>query len=324
VDEGVLVALGGNALVREGGGEAASIDVQRQRMREAAAVIAVLARGGRPLVVTHGNGPQVGAALERAESARGRAYDLPLDVCVAQTQGEIGYLLAEAIEAQCAAHGVARSIACVITRVVVDPRDPRMGEPTKPVGPIFPSDPNRGFPVRLDVGRGLRRVVASPFPQRVIETEAIRTLVESGVVVIAAGGGGIPVRESGAGADGPRGVEAVIDKDLTSAVLASALGLPRMLHLTAVEHVKLDFGTARERDLTRLSVREARQWHAEGHFAAGSMGPKIEGAIGFLERGGHLVDVASIDAALAAFEGRAGTRIHADAGPDQNPQRSPQ
>jgi carbamate kinase len=279
-------------------GRAASVPEQRAALASMLGLVAGLAAEGRPLVLTHGNGPQVGHILARAEAAGGRAYDIPLDVCVAQSQGEIGYLVAEALGGALRRASVERSVACVLTRVVVDPADPAFAAPSKPIGGAGP-------------GSGGRRVVSSPRPREILEASAIRHLVDAGVVVVAAGGGGIPVRRQPDGS--VIGVEGVVDKDYTSSLLALALGVPRILDITAVEHVKLHFGTPRERDLTSLTASEARRLLAEGHFPSGTMGPKIEAAVSFLEGGGRLVDVATPERAREALEGRAGTRIRRDA-----------
>jgi carbamate kinase len=305
-----LVALGGNVLLApEGNG---SLPEQARALRAALAVVVELARRGERALVTHGNGPQVGAILARVEAAHGAAYDLPLDACVAQSQGELGYLISQVLESLLRDAGLEREVACVLTRVAVDADDPAMRSPRKPIGPVLDEAQAaalraRGATIVEEPGRGLRRAVPSPWPQAVLELEAIGALLARGTVVIAAGGGGIPVARRADGA--LAGVEAVVDKDLTSAWLAAELGAARLLNLTAVGHAQLDFGTPQARDLTRLTVAEARRYLAAGHFAAGSMGPKIEGAIYFLERGGGEVVITTPAEALAALDGRRGTRI---------------
>ncbi|MBI4401539.1 MAG: carbamate kinase [Nitrospirae bacterium] len=309
--ETILVALGGNALVKVG--QQGTIAEQAANLREALAGIVELIRRGHRLIITHGNGPQVGHILIRAEEARGKAYELPLDVCVAQSQGETGYLIQQGLQNLFMQSGVShRPVATVISRTEVDPTDPRMKAPTKPVGPFYTREQavllrERGYHLMEDARRGYRRVVPSPLPVRVLEAGVIQRLVKEGVIVIAVGGGGIPVHVV---EDGTLvGVEAVVDKDLASSVLAVALGVDRLLDLTGVEHVKLHFGSPMERSLDSLTVAEAKSYLAEGHFAPGSMGPKIEAAIHFLEHGGREVVITRPETALEAFEGKAGTHV---------------
>jgi carbamate kinase len=315
----ILVALGGNALVKAG--QQGTIEEQQANLREALAGIVELVRQGHRLLLTHGNGPQVGHILIRAEEAHGKAYDLPLDVCVAQSQGEIGYLIQQGLRNLLQQSGIGhRPVTAVVTQTVVDRADPRMREPTKPTGPFYTKEQaerlrDRGRKVVEDAHRGYRRVVPSPRPIRILEAEAIRQLVEAGVVVIAAGGGGVPVYTE---EDGRLvGVEAVVDKDLASSCLAVALGAARILDLTSVERVMLDFGAPTERPLDCLTVKEAKDYLAAGHFAPGSMGPKIEAAIDFLEQGGEEVIITGPEKALAALAGRAGTHIYPDVRPDR-------
>jgi carbamate kinase len=308
--ETTVVALGGNALIRPG--QLGTIREQAANLLEALAVVVDLARRGDRLAVTHGNGPQVGHILIRAESARDQAYDLPLDVCVAQSQGEMGYLIQGQLHDLLRQAGIDRPVTAVVTRTLVDVRDPLMRDPTKPVGPFYSAERatalmDRGWIMKEEAHRGYRRVVPSPRPIRILDAAVIGRLAEAGVVVIAAGGGGIPVREAESGT--MVGVEAVVDKDLTTSLLASDLGALRILDLTAVDCVKLRFGSPEERDLRSLTVAEARGYLAEGHFAPGSMAPKIEGAIGFLERGGREVVVTTPPQAAEALRGRAGTLI---------------
>jgi len=299
--EPLLVALGGNALLAPG--VPASLEGEREALGEALDALCALARDGRPLLVTHGNGPQVGHALTRSEAARGLAYPLPIDVCVAQTQAEIGYLVAQGLDAALARAGIARGVVCLLTRTLVAPGD---GEATKPIGPWLPHPPAEGEATR-DERLGWRRCVASPRPIRILETEAIRVLLRAGTIVIAAGGGGVAVRAASPGAT--EGVAGIVDKDHASAVLALALSIPRILDLTNVEHVQLDHGTPRARDLRSLTVAEARSRLSQGHFGEGTMRPKIEAAIRFLEGGGETFDVTTPARALEALEGRVGTRL---------------
>ncbi|MBI3603856.1 MAG: carbamate kinase [Nitrospirae bacterium] len=312
--EKILVALGGNALVQAG--QRGAIEEQRANVCEALADVVGLIRQGHRVLITHGNGPQVGHALLRAESARGLAYDLPLDVCVAQSQGETGYLIQQCLQNLLHRAGINhRPVATVVTRTVVDRADPRMTQPTKPIGPFYTNDQAAamragGWRMVEDAHRGYRRVVSSPLPLRIVEAEVIQRLVEEGVVVVAVGGGGIPVSVSEDGA--LTGVEAVVDKDLASSVLAVELGMDLILDLTSVEQVYLNFGQPQAQPLASLTVTEAKTYLAQGHFAPGSMGPKIESAIHFLEHGGRKVVVTEPAKAQAALAGKAGTHITPD------------
>lgn len=308
-----LVALGGNALIRPG--QRGTLAEQARTVSESLAAVIELIRRGHDVVLTHGNGPQVGEILIRAEAARGAAYDLPLDTCVAQSQGEMGYLIAACLENLLRGHGLRREVACLLTRVLVDPRDPRLHAPSKPIGPFYSAAQAATLKAQGQVlieepPHGFRRVVPSPWPHSIMEIKAIRRLLGARYIVVAAGGGGIPMQERADG--GLAGVEAVIDKDLTSGLLAATLGARAMLNLTAVTHAKLDFGTPTESDLKTLSVSAARRHLAAGHFAPGSMGPKIEGAIHFLERGGSEVVITTPTQALAALDGAAGTQLRPD------------
>lgn len=306
----LLVALGGNALVQPG--QSGSIPEQAATLRASLAGVVELIRRGHPLVITHGNGPQVGHILIRAELARGRAYDLPLDVCVAQSQGETGYLIQQTLHNLLRNAGIDRPIAALVSRVVVDKDDPRMQRPTKPIGPFYTRDQAvalkaRGCSVVDDAHRGHRRVVPSPLPLRIVEAGIVQRLMDEGVIVIALGGGGVPVAVE---PDGRlTGVEAVVDKDLASGVLAVTIGITRILDLTSVDHVKLHFGTPAEQNLGRITLAEAKAYLAAGQFEPGSMGPKIQAAIQFIEQGGQRVVITSPEHAVDGFEGRVGTQI---------------
>jgi carbamate kinase len=310
VPERVLIALGGNALIKAG--QHGSIAEQTANLADSLTCVVELIRRGHRVVLTHGNGPQVGNILIRMEEARGKAYALPLDVCVAQSQGETGYLIQQCLQRLLHRNGVDRPVVAVVSRTVVHKEDPRMKTPSKPVGPFYTKDQAlclqaQGLHIEEDAHRGYRRVVPSPRPLRIVEKDVIRRLFEEGVVVIACGGGGIPVC---AEADGSLvGVEAVVDKDLASSVLAAAIGVKTVLDLTAVANVKLHFGSPQETNLSALTMTAAKKYLEEGHFAPGSMGPKIEAAINFLEKGGRQVIITLPDQALDALEGRAGTRI---------------
>ncbi len=307
-----VVAIGGNSLVRD---HDASVEAARAALAETAGHLADMVRAGWGLAITHGNGPQVGFGLLRSEAGAHMAPRQPLDVLGAETQGSIGYLLQQAMGAALAQRGIARAVVTVVTQVVVDPDDFAFTRPTKPVGPFYERVDAEArmrehrWTMVEDAGRGWRRVVPSPEPLEIVEAPVVRSLVEQGIVVIAAGGGGIPVvrRESRY-----EGVEAVIDKDLASAVLARDLRASVMVVSTAVERVALNYGTLQERPVSVMAVDEARRYLAEGQFPPGSMGPKITAAIRFLDAGGQAVIITAPSSLGAALEGQAGTRIVAN------------
>jgi carbamate kinase len=311
--ERILVALGGNALIRAG--QQGDIVEQVETLRQSLAGVVELMRHGHSLIITHGNGPQVGHILIRVEQSRGHAYDLPLDVCVAQSQGEIGYLIEQTLQNLLYKSGIERQVAVVVTRVAVNKDDSRMQSPSKPIGPFLSREHaellgGQGVPIVEDADRGYRRVVASPLPHQILEIEIIRQLFEAGVIVVAAGGGGIPVTVAEDGSY--RGVEAVVDKDYAASLLARGIGVNKIIDLTGVDYVKLNFASPRETNLKMMTVADAKRHLAEGHFLPGSMGPKIEAAIDFLEHGGREVIVTLPELALEAFLGSAGTHIYPD------------
>ena len=309
----LVVAIGGNALL--GSDEAGSAEDQFANAMLTAGPLVELVAAGCRLVITHGNGPQVGAALLRSDLAAGQAYVLPYDCCVAATQGEIGYVLQYALWQQMQLVGLQVPVVALITQVQVDRHDAAFHRPTKPVGPYYERERadelrrTRGFTFVEVAGRGFRRVVPSPVPREIVELPAIRACLEQGLVVIAAGGGGIPVFND---KDVSKGVEAVVDKDLTSALLASALPADLLVIVTAVERVCLDYGTARERPLDQLSAAEARRHLADGQFPEGSMGPKIRAALAYIDGGGREAVITDAAHLVLAVEGRAGTRIRRD------------
>ncbi len=307
-----VVAIGGNSLVR---GHDASVEAARAALAETAEHLADMVRAGWRVAISHGNGPQVGFGLLRSEAGAQVAPRQPLDVLGAETQGSIGYLLQQALGAAMAQRGITRPVVTIVTQVVVDPDDFAFTRPTKPVGPFYERADAEArmreehWTMVEDAGRGWRRVVPSPEPLEIVETPVIRSLVDEGVVVIAAGGGGIPVVRREARYEG---VEAVIDKDLASALLARDLRASVMVASTAVERVALDYGTPRERPISVMSVDEARRYLGDGQFPPGSMGPKITAAIRFLEAGGETVIITTPPLIGAALEGQAGTRIVAN------------
>lgn len=306
----LLVAIGGNSLIRAT--ERGTIAEQRANARRTADQLARLLTRGARLVLTHGNGPQVGADLLRSEIASDQAPPLPLDVCVAATQGEIGYVLAQALRESLYDLRIDTPIATIVTQIVVDERDPAFARPSKPIGPFYDADEARrrahefGWTLIEDARRGFRRVVPSPEPLAIVEIEAIRRLSASGVVVIAAGGGGIPVAQR----HGQRaGVEAVIDKDRASALLARELGADTLLISTDVPNVYLNYRRPDQTPLGQLTASDAQRYLDAGHFPPGSMGPKIEAALRFLRDGGRVAIITSPERMLAALDGSAGTRI---------------
>ena len=307
----MVVALGGNAIISEK--DAGRIEEQFERSAQTAEHLGAMILAGRPLVITHGNGPIVGNILIRNEAARDRIPPMPLDICGADSQGGIGYMLQQTLGNELRRRGLERSVVTVVTQVVVDPEDPAFRHPTKPIGPFYGRREaeelarTKGWVIREDAGRGYRRVVPSPAPREIVEREVIADLVAAGVIVIAVGGGGIPVTRL---PDGRlRGVEAVVDKDRAAAVLARELRARRMMILTAVPTVFRGFGGERPQPLRLLFAEEARRMLAAGEFPPGSMGPKIESAVEFLEGGGEDVIITSLEGAQRALVGESGTRI---------------
>ena len=306
----VLIAVGGNALIRSG--QKGTAQEQFQNAVDTAAVVVALIGAGYRVVLTHGNGPQVGAALVRSELAAAHAYRMPLDCCVASTQGEIGYVLQYALWQALQAQGLETPVVSLVTQVLVDKNDPAFARPTKPIGPFYTRDEADRYrdlfnwDIVEDSSRGFRRVVASPEPRGIVELEAIRACVDRGLVVIAGGGGGVPVFNDH---DISKGVEAVIDKDHTSAILASQLGADFFAIDTDEEMVCLDYAKPSQRRLPLLTVPECRRYLAEGQFPEGSMGPKIRAAMIFLERGGGEALITDSGHLLDAVAGRGGTHI---------------
>jgi len=303
----LLVALGGNALIRDG--EEGTIPQQFANLRIPMQQIARLSADYR-IIITHGNGPQVGNLMLQQESCQG-VPRLPLEILVAQTQGQIGYMIESTLDSELAAAGLdQRHLVSLISYVVVDENDPAFREPSKPVGPFYPEEKAKGlpWPVRRTV-RGYRRVVASPKPVTIVEKREILALIELDFIVICCGGGGIPVVREGRAF---HGIDAVIDKDLASARLAAEVGVDILVIATDVPRVALDYGTPAERPLERMTVTEARRYLDAGQFPPGSMGPKVEAAVQFLEGGGRRAVIASIEAIGEAVAGRGGTEIVCD------------
>ncbi|HEU5163071.1 MAG TPA: carbamate kinase [Thermoanaerobaculia bacterium] len=308
-----LIAFGGNALLRPE--DRGTQEEQIARARQAARWLAEIVRHHYRLVIVHGNGPQVGNILIQAEEASTKIPPQSLDVAVAETEGSMGFLLQQAMRNRLEAVGLPAAVSTVLTEVEVDPNDPAFKRPTKPIGPFFTRyraealARDYGWTVREDSGRGWRKVVPSPRPVRVLGVDGIAAILQTCNVLIAAGGGGIPVVR---GRDGQwRGIEAVIDKDYASALLASDLDADLFIILTGVDRVSLDFGTPKERKVDRLSVAEAQKHLSAGQFPAGSMGPKIESALDFVKRTGKEVLITDVEHLREALDGSAGTRITA-------------
>jgi carbamate kinase len=309
VEQPVVVALGGNAISPPG--SRSPIPAQYERTLETAQHLVHLAE--RPLVVTHGNGPQVGNLLLRSDLAADLLPRLPLDTLVADTQGGMGFMLQQCLDNAFGLAGTRRPTVTVVTRTVVELDDPAFRHPSKPIGNFYEEAEARrrmvedGWAMREDAGRGWRRVVPSPVPREIVEEPAIRALLRTGAIVVAAGGGGVPVVRRPDGS--LLGVEAVIDKDLASALLAANLGAEVLLILTGVEHVALDFGRPTQRDLHEVRVEELAAAAGAGQFAAGSMLPKVQAAIGFLARGGRRAVITSPELSEKALAGEIGTQV---------------
>ena len=312
----LLVAIGGNAIHPEDI-EGTSREQEEIAISTAEALLPLTLLDNE-LVITHGNGPVVGKILMRQMLTRDRIPPMPLDICVAHSQGGIAYLLMQAMENALREVDNPRHVACLLTQVEVDPDDPAFENPSKPIGPFFDEEEAKrvqeelGWLMKEDSGRGWRHVVPSPKPTHICDISLIRVLTRCGTVVIAAGGGGIPVIRGPKGVR--KGVSAVIDKDLTSAHMANVLGIEMMMILTAVPKIAINFGMPEQRYLDGVTIRELLALHAEGHFPPGSMGPKVEAAIQFLDGGGKRVIVAHLDEAMAALHGETGTHIVPDDG----------
>jgi carbamate kinase len=310
----IVVALGGNAISRSD--QEGNVDEQFENSRHTARALAELVQQGHQLVITHGNGPQIGNFLLRNEAGAGLIYPLPMEVAVAHVQGGMGFMIGQTLTNELHARGRTDSVTTIITTVLVDQNDPSFKNPTKPVGRTLAKAEADNYAkteawTMKEVSPGqFRRVVPSPMPRYIMEIETIRRAVANGETIIACGGGGIPVIRDPA--KGLRGVRAVIDKDLASALLAAELDADMMLILTAVERVFINFGKPEQRAVDHMTAREAKQWLAEGQFPSGSMGPKVQGAIDFLtasKKGSVTVVIGPLDRTADAVAGRVGTRI---------------
>ena len=306
-----VVAVGGNALIKDKNHQ--TVPDQYQAAVETMAHIATMIEDGWDVVVTHGNGPQVGFILRRSEIAAHELHEIPLDYCGADTQGAIGYMFQQALHNEFHKRGIQKSAATVVTQTIVDSEDPAFTHPTKPIGSFLDESQAKvkiekdGWTMVEDAGRGWRRVVPSPIPQTIVEADAIRSLIDQGFVVVAVGGGGIPVMRTPEGK--LVGVEAVIDKDFGSAILACMIQADLFLISTAVEKVAINFNKPDQRWLDRITAAEARQYLQEGHFAKGSMLPKIQAILKYLDCGGKAALITDPEHIKDAMDGKTGTWI---------------
>lgn len=305
----VVLALGGNAFMATG--RPLTMAGQLQFAHRALSALLPMLNQQTQLVITHGNGPQVGQILARVELALGHAYPLPLEVCVAESEGELGYVLEQTLYNLLAEQGCTRPIASLLTQVIVDATDPAFAHPTKPIGVFYQREQaealtRAGFRLMEDAGRGYRRVVPSPRPLEIVELDVIRRLLELGVIVIAAGGGGIPVVRHD---NQLQGVEAVVDKDLTAALLADRLDAQRLVILTDVPYACRWHRTSNEAPICRTDVAEVQRYIGEGHFAPGSMLPKMQAAAEFVTGSGRQAIITNLDSLAGAIQGAAGTIV---------------
>jgi carbamate kinase len=310
-DKLVVIALGGNALLQRS--QKGTFEDQYSNVQKTATKIADLAEQGYRIVLTHGNGPQVGATLLRHEAGKNIVPPFPLDACGAETQGFIGYMIQQALRNELKARGMDKYVVTVVTRVIVDPHDPAFEHPTKPVGPFYTKEqadlvqqkmPN--ITIKEDAGRGYRRVVPSPDPKVIAERSAIRTLVDAGFIVVCTGGGGIPIVEEGSQA---RGVEAVIDKDLAGQRLATLINASIFVILTDVDGAYVDYGTPKQELIKEVTTGKLQRYLDQGQFKEGSMAPKVLAAIRFVESGGEKAIIAELGRLTEALEGNSGTQV---------------
>lgn len=306
----IVLAIGGNAIIKEG--QKGTLEEQQQNISESCEPVLGLIEQGNTVVITHGNGPQVGNSLIKNQMAESVVPAYPLDVLDAETQGNLGYLLQQAFRNKMVERNIQKPVATIVTQSVVSKEDPAFGDPTKPIGPFYTQEEldkileTEKISYIEDSGRGYRRVVASPKPITIVEKDAIQALLDKEIVVITAGGGGIPVIEENGML---KGTDAVIDKDFASALLAAEINADYLFILTGVEQVAINFGKPEQQNLLEMTVEEALRYMDEGQFPKGSMGPKIEAAILFLQKGGKNVIITSMDKLEDALAGKTGTRV---------------
>lgn len=310
-DKLIVIALGGNALLRRG--QKGTFEEQYHNVKETVTKVADLIERGYKIVMTHGNGPQVGATLLRHEAAKSVVPALPLDACGAETQGFIGYMIQQALRNELKSRGIDKYVVTIITRVIVDKHDLAFHNPTKPIGPFYSKEEaakvkeqKPELVIKEDAGRGYRRVVPSPDPKIIAERSAIRALVDAGFVVVACGGGGIPIIEENGHAVG---VEAVIDKDLGAQRLATLIGANILVILTDVEGAYINYGTPKQELIREASSGKLKNYLREGQFKEGSMAPKVEAAIRFVESGGERAIIAALGSLTEALEAKTGTQV---------------
>lgn len=308
----IVIALGGNAL--QEAGKPATAEAQLEVVEKTSEYIADIIGEGYKVIIAHGNGPQVGRIVLQNEYATPVSPAMPFDVCGAMSQGYIGYHIQQGLTKVLRSRGNKSEVATVVTQVLVDRNDPKFKNPSKPIGPFYTEEEakkitdEKGYVMKEDAGRGWRRVVASPMPIEIEELSAVKCLVDNGFVVVTVGGGGIPVIRNDKGE--LEGTAAVIDKDLASEKLAEDLDADALVILTAVEKVSINYKKPDQKDLDKLTVSEARKYMAEGQFAPGSMLPKVEAAVKFVEsKPGRITIITSLDKAVEALEGKAGTTI---------------
>jgi len=309
MEKTAIVALGGNALIKKG--QKGDIHEQFANTRKVSSSIVKMVKEGYKLVITHGNGPQVGSILLQNNATRDIIPPMPLGICVAESQGFIGYMIQQCVSNELQKENISKKIATIITQVLIDEKDPSLKDPTKPIGPYYNEDDAQklledGYQITMQP-QGWRIVVPSPDPKAIIEADIIKRLLDEDIIVIAAGGGGMPViRKEGWGLDG---VEAVVDKDLASERLAEEINADLLLILTNVDKVYLNFNTENKSPLTRVNLKEIKKYYQQGQFPQGSMGPKILAAIRFLEHGGKKVIISDVDHGWEALQGTIGTHI---------------
>ncbi|WP_419393342.1 carbamate kinase [Cytobacillus praedii] len=308
--EKVVIALGGNAILQPK--QEATYENQLENVRKSSEIIARIVKNGHNVIVTHGNGPQVGNILRQNEEAKDIVPPFPLDVCSAESQGFIGYMMDQTLKNELHKLGLNHSVVSMLTQTEVSADDPAFQDPSKPIGVFFTEDEakqlaeEKNWIVKEDAGRGWRRVVPSPMPKSILGSETIKQLTDANTIVISAGGGGIPVVKNADGA--LTGIEAVIDKDRSAFKLAEEVQADAFMILTDVQNVYVNYGKPDQKALTHITLDEAKQYVEEGQFSAGSMGPKMEAAIKFAEQGGRAI-ICSLDQADLAMEGKAGTQI---------------